>query len=351
MIKWRKDQGSASVNIAFVLLLIQLWLMEAIIFVLLLSVFWWVLSWMVIFDLSSSVVVEVDVMLGTSLRVGLHFFLVVFLEVVVFWGLVVLGFLHVAISLVLWWASLLILSLLGLVNSTILDQQRPLEYLCVDLYHFVLIVCLFLLLFPLELFDLVSDDSSRPVDINVTGLQSLPHKWSKLLFSKLPYCLRALFFLNLLLFFLQLPSSELHQSLELLRLGNVREVLLILDFLVFWVSELPTALLSLILLISGPWFLWPIFKRERLELDRLLVILCIFKIEVKMLMNGLEIWYSMWNLWCESTVSSSTCRISTLCCSFLGKLILSLDHSLNTFRQVEIRISVDDLFKDLLSSF
>lgn len=349
--KMAKRSGSACVNVAFVLLLVQLWFMEAIILVLLLAIFRWVLAWMVIFNLSSSVVVKVCIVLGTSLRVGLHFFLVILLKIIVIWALVVLRFLHMAFSLVLLRASFLLFSLLGLIDSTVFNQQRSLEYFCVNLYHLVLIVCLFLLLLSLELFDFIRDDCSWPVYINIAGLQGLPHKRSKLLFSELSNCLWALLFLNLLLSFLQLSSSKFDQGFEFLRLGNVGVILLILCFFVFWVRELPSAFLSLLVLISSPWFLWAIFKRERLNFDRLFVIFCVFQVEVKVLVNSLEIRDSMWYLWYKSAISNAACRISTFRCSLFWKLVLSLDHPLNSFRQVEISISVDDFFKDFLSSF
>lgn len=109
----------------------------------------------------------------------------------------------------------------------------------------------------------------------------------------------------------------------------------------FGVADLPR--LVRLRLICSARLGRPIFEGERLHLNGPLHILCILEVEVQMLMDSLKVRHSMRNLRDKSTVSNTASGGSPFSCSLLGQLILSLYHTLHSFRQVKLSIPVYDL--------
>lgn len=141
-----------------------------------------------------------------------------------------------------------------------------------------------------------------------------------------------------------LLASQLDKCFEFLCLGDVGEVLLGLHAFVLGVADLPR--LIGLGLVGSARLGGPIFEGEWLHLNGLLHILCVLQVEVQMLMDGLEIRHAMRNLRDESTVSDTASRCGPFSSSLLRQLILPLDHTLHSFRQIKLSIPVDDLLKN-----
>ena len=170
-----KIKESACVDVASsIFFLIKLWFVESLFIVLLIFalILHGVLTWMMILNISSSVVLQIDLLSSVFLPADYCFLvLIVFIQVVVFGLFVVLRLLQLALLHMLWCASLLLLpiGLLWLHSSTF-DKQWSLEDLGVNFNHFVLVVHFLLFLISLELLDLVSDDCPRTIDVYVVFL-------------------------------------------------------------------------------------------------------------------------------------------------------------------------------------
>jgi hypothetical protein len=124
-----------------------------------------------------------------------------------------------------------------------------------------------------------------------------------------------------------------------------------IDFFIFGMPNILLLFLQRFGLISSSWFCRSILKRERGNFDRLFYIFCVLKIKMKKLMNSFKVRYSSWYFWYKCTFTNTTrwgcpCFIS----SFLLPLRLSLHHPLNSFRQIVICISIDNLLQYFLPS-
>ena len=99
--------------------------------------------------------------------------------------------------------------------------------------------------------------------------------------------------------------------------------------------------------------MWTILKRKRYNLNWFLLLFSVFQINVKMLMNHMEVGNGISNFWLECTLIGvcSSLALSSHSLHFASGFFFSFEHFLHAIRKVILTVFVDDFLKNSFPSF
>lgn len=163
-----------------------------------------------------------------------------------------------------------------------------------------------------------------------TVSQYRPYIRCELLLSHFSNCWCSFLLIELLLLFLLLLLSQVHQSLVFHSYGNI-DLFFFLVLRLLWTFE--SVHLAVDLLDGRFWTGWPVLEREWNHFDSLLLLLLVFKIDSQVFMDHLKVWYALSNfrIKCAFDVVGSGFAQSSLSLLFLLRLVRSFDHLLHSF--------------------
>lgn len=183
-----------------------------------------------------------------------------------------------------------------------------------------------------------------------TVSQYRPYIRCELLLSHFSNCWCSFLLIELLLLFLLLMLSQVHQSLVFHSYGNI-DLFFFLVLRLFWTFE--SVHLAVDLLDGCFWTGWSVLEREWNHFDSLLLLLLVFKIDSQVFMDHLKVWYALSNfrIKCALNVVGSGFAQSSLSLLFLLRLVRSFDHLFHSFWQVILVVFIYYLLKYSLPSF